>query len=140
MDFSERLDAIQQRVAAAKAEVQAAATESREQLRKRIDQTQGDLNQAAKNAQRRPSEAAGSKWAQIKADAAAKMEDTKAKIDKRTQQMDVKAAAADADWAESSATDALDFAEWTAHNAELAMLDAIDARTYADELAKTASS
>jgi hypothetical protein len=140
VDFSERLDAIQQRVAAAKAEVQEAATESREQLRMRIDQTQGDLNQAAKKAEQRRGEAAGSKWAQIKADAAAKMEDAKARVDKRTQQMDVKAAGTDADWAESGATDALDFAEWAAHNAELAMLDAIDARAYADELARTASS
>ena len=39
MDFSDRLDALQQRAAAAKTEVQAAAAESREQLRQRIDQT-----------------------------------------------------------------------------------------------------
>ena len=50
------------------------------------------------------------------------------------------AAASDADWAESGAADALDFAEWTAHNAQLAVLDAIDARTYADELASAARS
>jgi hypothetical protein len=38
MDFSAQLDALQQRAAEAKAAAQAAATESREQLRQRIDQ------------------------------------------------------------------------------------------------------
>jgi outer membrane murein-binding lipoprotein Lpp len=38
MDFSARVDELQQRVAATKATVQAAASESREQLRQRIDQ------------------------------------------------------------------------------------------------------
>ena len=33
---------------------------------------------------------------------------------------------------------ALDYAAWTVDNARLAVLDAIDARAYADGLAKTA--
>jgi len=37
MDFSAQFDALQQRAAAAKSAVQAAATESRDQLRQRID-------------------------------------------------------------------------------------------------------
>lgn len=37
MDYRERLDALKQRVAAAKAAVQDAARESREELKKRID-------------------------------------------------------------------------------------------------------
>jgi hypothetical protein len=76
----------------------------------------------------------------MKADAAAKTEDIKAKIDRRTRQLDAKAAASDADWAEGGAADALDFAEWAAYNAQLSVLDAIDARAYADELASTARS
>lgn len=51
-----------------------------------------------------------------------------------------KAAASDADWAEGGAAEALDFAEWAAYNAQLAVLDALDARAYADELASTARS
>jgi hypothetical protein len=35
---------------------------------------------------------------------------------------------------QADATDALDFAEWAVDNAQLAMLDAIDARAYADDL------
>ena len=68
------------------------------------------------------------------------MEDAKAKIDKRNRQMDAKVAARDADWADADAADALDFAAWAVDNAELAILDAIDARAYADERAKAAGS
>jgi hypothetical protein len=143
MDFSERLDTLQQRVAAAKTAVQAAATESREQIGKRIDQAQVDLDLGVKNAQQQAEQAADSartKWAQMRADAAAKMEDAKAKIDKRSRQLDAKAAARDADWAEDDAADALDYAAWAVDNAELAMLDAVDARVHADQLAKAAGS
>src|SRR6266545_4555545 len=98
MDFSARLDELQQHAANAKAAAEGAARESREQLRQRIDQAQVDLNLAAKDA------------------------------------------ASDADWAENDAADAIDYAAWTVDNARLAVLDAIDARAYADELAKTAGS
>ena len=63
------------------------------------------------------------------------MSDVKANIDKRTRQMDAKVAADDADWAEADAAEALDFADWAVENAQLAMLDAIHARAYADKLA-----
>jgi hypothetical protein len=142
-EFSQRLDGLQQRVAAAKADVQAAATESREQIGKGIDQARGDLDRAVQNAQQQAEQAADrarTKWAQMKADAAAKMEDVKAKIDKRNRQMDAKLAARDADWADTDAADAIDFAEWAVDTAELAILDAIDARAYADQLARAAGS
>ena len=58
MDFSAQLDALQQRAAAAKSAAQAAATESREQLRQRIDQAQVDINLAAKDAQQQAGQAA----------------------------------------------------------------------------------
>jgi glycerol-3-phosphate dehydrogenase len=76
----------------------------------------------------------------MKADAAAKMDDIQAKIDKRTRELDAKAAATEADWAEADAADALDFADWAIDNAQLAMLDAIDARAYADRLTKATKS
>jgi glycerol-3-phosphate dehydrogenase len=83
---------------------------------------------------------AESKWAKLKADAAAKMDDMKAKADRRADQMDAEAAVAEADWAEADAVDAISYAEWTIDNARLAALDAIDARIQADELAAKASS
>ena len=83
---------------------------------------------------------AQSKWAQMTADAAARREDIKAKIDKRADQLDATAAAPDADWAEEDAADAIDYAVLVVSDAQLAVLDALDARAYADERAKIASS
>ena len=67
------------------------------------------------------------------------MDDVQAKIDKRTREVDADMAADDAAWAEANAADALDYAEWAVDNAQLSMLDAIDARAYADQLAKRAT-
>ncbi len=143
MDFSEQLDALQQHAAEAKSAAQAAATESHDQLRQRIGQAQVDMNLAVKDAKQQAGEAAASarsKWAQMKTDAAARMDDLQAKIDKRAQQLDARAAASDADRAEGDAADAIDYAQWTVDNARLAVLDAIDARAYADERARAAGS
>ena len=118
-----------------------AATESREQLRQRIDQAKVEVDQKATDAQQDASAAAASarsKWAQMKADAAAKMDDLQARIDKRADQVDANLAADDAAWAEDDAAAAIDYAAWTVDNARLAVLDAIDARVYADELANKA--
>jgi hypothetical protein len=49
-------------------------------------------------------------------------------------------AAHDAEWADADAADAISYAEWAVDNAELAILDAIDARTYAGQLTKVAGS
>ena len=51
----------------------------------------------------RSADSARSKRAQIKADAAARMSDVKANIDKRTSQVDAKVAASDPYWAEADA-------------------------------------
>ena len=77
---------------------------------------------------------------QSKADASAWMDDIKAKIDKRADQRDANAAAKDADRAERDAADAIDYALWAFFSARLAVLDALDARAYADERAKIAGS
>jgi DNA repair exonuclease SbcCD ATPase subunit len=143
MDFSAKLDDLQQHAAHAKAAAQAAVSESREQLRQRIDQARVDVDLAAKDTRQQVDEAAASArstWAQIKADAAAKLDDLEAKMDRRADQLDANVAARQADGAEADAADAIDFASWTVDNARLAVLDAIDARVYADELATTASS
>ena len=42
-------------------------------------------------------------------------------------------------WGEVDAADAIEFAAWTVDHLRLAVLDAIDARVYADELAKQAA-
>ncbi len=136
-NFSIRLDALQQRVAQAKTDVQTAADETDAQLVDRINSAQADLDQSVQNAKREASEAADNaraKWAQLKADAAAKKGEVKANMDKRALHMDAKVASTDADWAEADAAEALDFADWAVGNAQLSILDAIHARAYADKL------
>jgi hypothetical protein len=141
MDFSAKLDDLQQRAAGAKASAQAAVSESREQLRQRIDQAKVEVDLAAKDARQQVDQAAASarsRWAQLKADAAARMDDFDARMDRRADQLDAKLAARQADGAEADAADAIDFAAWTVDNARLAVLDAIDARVYADGLTQQA--
>jgi hypothetical protein len=138
-NFYNRLDALQQHVASTATAVHAAAAESDAQLKQRIDQVQGDLDKSVEDTRRQLSQASGSvraTWAELKAEAAVRMRDVKANLDRRTLQLDAKGAAKEADWAEADAADALDFADWAVENAELAMLDAIHARTYADQLVK----
>ena len=142
MDFSTKFEELEKRTSDALATVRSAATESRDQLRGRIDQAQVDLDLASKDAKQEVGEAAEraqSKWAQMKADAKTRMDDVKAKIDKRNAQMDAKMAEGDAEWAEADAADAIDYAEWTVQNARLAVLDALDARAYANERARAAA-
>jgi hypothetical protein len=139
MDYSAKLDDLQQRAADAKTSAQAAVSESREQLRQRIDQAKVDVDLAGMDARQQVGEAAASarsRWAQLRADAAAELDDFDAKMDRRADQRDAKLAARQADGAEADAADAVDFAAWTVDNARLAVLDAIDARVYADELAQ----
>lgn len=142
MDFSAQFEALEKRTAEGLSAVKSAAGESRNKLRARIDQAQVDLDLAGKDVEQKAGETAEraqSKWAQMKADASAKMDDVKAKIEKRNEQLDAKMAADDAGWAEANAADAIDYAAWTVENARLAVLDAMDARAYADERATAAA-
>jgi hypothetical protein len=132
MDFSAKLDGLQQQVAQTTSTVRAATTESREQLRQRIDQAQVETDRPAQEKQQSPQgRDAQNKWAKMRADASDKMGEVKARIDKRNQEMDAGMAADEADWAEADAVEAIDYAAWTLDNARVAMLDAIDARAYA---------
>jgi hypothetical protein len=140
-DFYNRLEALQQRVATTMTAVHAAAAESDAQLKQRINRTQAELDKSAEVTRQQLAQASDSvraTWAELKSEAAARMRDVKGNIDKRGLQLDAKGAAKEADWAEADAADALDFADWAVKNAELAMLDAIHARTYADQLVNAA--
>jgi len=141
MELTAKFEDLQKKSADANAAVKSAVSESRDQLRQRIEQAQVDLDLADKDAKQRAAAAgdrAQSKWAQMRADASSKVDNVKAKIDKRNTEIDAKLAENDAEWAESDALDAIDYAAWTVENARLAALDALDARVYADERAKDA--
>ena len=147
MDFYAELDGLERQVAQTKSSVQAASSESREQLRQRIDQTQRETDSAAQKKQQSGQKTqqsaqgrdASNKWAKMRADASEKMDDVKARINKRNREMDADMAADEAAWAESDAAEAIDVAASTLDNARLAMLDAIDARAYATAQASGAS-
>ena len=139
MDLPAKFEDLQKKTADANASVKSAVSESRDQLRQRIEQAQVDLDLADKDAKQKAQAAtdrAESKWAQMRVDASSKMENVKAKIAKRNTEIDAKMAENDAQWAEADAQDAIDYAAWTVENARLAALDALDARIYAEERAK----
>jgi ABC-type transporter Mla subunit MlaD len=141
MDFSAKLGNLQAKVNETVETARVAAAENREQLKQRVYQAQDDANQVMEDAKQQAEETAHrakSKWAQMKADAAGRREDIKAKINKRADQLDANAAATDADWAEQDAADAINYAVWMVYDAQLAVLDALDARANADERAKIA--
>lgn len=141
MDFPSQLETLEKKASETVAAVRAAAAEDRTQLKQRIDEAQVQVNLALKDAQDKAEDVAGqaqSKWAQLKADAAAKVDDMKARADERAAQRDADAAEAEAEWAEANALDTIDYAEWAIDNARLAALDALDARVQADELAASA--
>jgi hypothetical protein len=141
MNFSDKIDTLQKHAADTKTAAESAVTESRDKLQQRIDQAQVDAHLAIMNAKQDTQEAAAatrSKWAQMKADAAAHMNEMEARLNKRGAQIDAKLAEADANTAESEAVDAIDFAVWAIDNARLATLSAIASRASSDELAAAA--
>jgi len=143
MDFSAQLEKLQKQANETVASIRSASAESRDQLKQRIDQARVDANLAlmdAKQQAEQTSDQVQSKWAQLKADSSAWMDDIKAKIDKRSDERDAKTAAKDADRAEQDAVDALDYAVVAFYSAQLAVLDALDARAYSDERAKIVDS
>jgi hypothetical protein len=73
-----------------------------------------------------------SQWKSFKADASVKMQELQGRIDRQREQRDAQAAESDAEWAEDNASDALDYAAWAVDQAEVAVLDAADARAWAD--------
>lgn len=142
MDYSEKLETLEQRIAAARIATQSAASESRDELKQRIDKAQDEADDAASTTEQKAHQAtdgARGTWAQMKANVATKTGDAKAKLDERNRQMDSKVAAREADFAEEQAAEAIDFAVWAIVNAEVAVLDAIDARLHADMRAETAN-
>ena len=143
MDFSAQLEKVQERVSELVASVRTASAETHDQLKQRIDQAQVDANLALMDVKQQTGQAssqAQSKWAHMKADVSARMDDDKAEIDKRADERDTKAAARNADRAEQDAADAIDYAVFAFYSARLAVLDALDARAYADERAKIGGS
>ena len=117
--------------------------ENHEQLQQRIATAQAETDRALDEAKQEATAAADeaqSSWEQTRADAKARLDALKAKAQRRADQVDADFAASDADWAEADAYAAIDYADWAVENARLAILDAIDARVFADERRQRSSS
>lgn len=135
MDFSNDIDDLQQHVSSMKSSAQAAVRESGAELQRRIDEAEAYLDTAGLTAKQNADTAIGdvrSKWAQMKADVAAKRDQAKARMDQQTADFDAKAAAMGADWADADADAALEFAVWAVDNARVSVLHAIAARSAAN--------
>jgi hypothetical protein len=143
MSISEQVDALQQRTAALKSSAEQAQHETAAQIKARIDQTKADIaakQDAAKAQAGQATEHAQSQWKLMKANAAAKTQDLHDRIDRQRDEHDVKKAEQQADDAEEDAADALDYALWVVDQAQLTVLDAIDARSWADARAAASPS
>jgi hypothetical protein len=142
MSISDQVDALQQKAADLKSSFDQSKKETHEQVEKRLDQAKTDIaarQQAAKNQAQHTTEHAQSQWQAMKADGTARMQAFHDRIDRKRDAHDVKVAERNAQDAEDDAADALDYASWALDQAELAVLDAVDARTWADARAAARS-
>jgi hypothetical protein len=143
MNVSDQVDALQKRAAELKSSFDQARRETNEQVKARIGHVQADIaarQDAGKQKAGEAAERTQSQWKALKADASARMQDVQDRIDRQRDQHDVKRAERDADAAEEDAADALDYASWAVDQAQLAVLDAIDARSWADARAAASPS
>ena len=135
MSISEQVDALQKRVAELKNSADQARQETNEQVKARISQAKADIAAREGTVKEKTEQAADqtqNQWKKLQADNAAKMKGLHDRIGRQRDQHDVKKAQKEADNAEEDAADALDYAAWAVDQAQLAVLDAIDARTWAD--------
>jgi hypothetical protein len=135
MSLSEQVDALQRRAADLKSSADEARHETNEQIKARVDKTKADITarqDAVKAKVGQAAEHTQNQWKSMKADAAAKTQDLRDRRDRQRDEHDVKKAERQAEAAEEDAADALDYALWIIDQAELAVLDAIDARSWAD--------
>ena len=135
MTLSEQADALQAKAADLKSSLDASRNETNEQIKARLANaktkaaaaTETVHGQAGQTADR-----AHAQWQSFKADTSAKMQQLQEQIERKRDEHDVKAAEKDAESAEDNAAGALDYAAWAIDQAELAVLDAADARAWAD--------
>jgi ATP-dependent protease HslVU (ClpYQ) peptidase subunit len=88
------------------------------------------MHEAADNSKQRQA----SQWRAMKNNAAARFEKIQADMEKKQRNIDAKTADVAAEWAEQDAMDALEYAAWVVDQANLAVLDAVDARARANAM------
>ena len=135
VDLSEQVDALQKRASDLKSSADQAQRETNEQVNARIKDAKADIAARQSDVREKAGQAADraqSQWQAMKADAAAKTQDLQNRIGRKRNERDIKKAEREAEDEAADAADALDYATWAIAQAELAVLDAIDARVWAD--------
>ena len=131
-----RLNGLKNSVDDALASISQAQKETHAELQSRINETAAAADATAAKLDQKTSDtvdAAQSKWRELLASTKQKKEDIAQKIKDRQETRDAKFAEWDAERAEQYAIDSIDFAYAAIQDAKLSVLDAIDARLYADE-------
>ncbi|HYV80752.1 MAG TPA: hypothetical protein VE979_21725 [Streptosporangiaceae bacterium] len=131
MTLSEQIDALQAKVADLKSSLDASRHETNEQIKARVASARAKAK-AAEETVHGKADQAQTQWQSFKADTSAKMAELQGRIERKREEHDAKAAEDDAEWAEDNAAAALDYAAWAVDQAEVAVLDAADARAWAD--------
>jgi chromosome segregation ATPase len=131
MTLSEQIDALQAKVADLKNSLDASRHETNEQIKARAASAKAKAK-AAQETVHGKADQAHTQWQSFKADASAKMAELQGRIERKREEHDVKAAEEDAERAEDYASGALDYAAWAVDQASVAVLDAADARAWAD--------
>ena len=135
MTISEQIDALQAKVAELKSSLDASRHETNEQIKARVATATAKAEAAQQTVHgkaRQAADHAHAQWQSFKADTSAKMQGLRGRIERQRDERDVKAAERDAEAAEDDAANALDYAAWAIDQAEVAVLDAADARAWAD--------
>ena len=135
MTVSEQIDALQAKVADLKSSLDASRHETNEQIKARAATARAKAEAAQQTVHGKADQAADharTQWQSFKADNSAKMQELRGRIERKRDERDVEAAERDAEAAEDDAADALDYAAWAIDQAEAAVLDAADARAWAD--------
>jgi DNA-binding protein H-NS len=135
MTLSEQTDVLQAKAAELKSSLDASRRETNEQIKARLANAKTKADAARETAHGEAGQTADrahAQWQSFKADTSAKMAELQEQIERKRDEHDVKAAEKDAESAEDYAADTLDYAAWAIDQAEVAVLNAADARAWAD--------
>lgn len=143
MSLSEQADMLQAKTADLKSSLDASRHETNEQIKVRVASAKAKADAAKETVHGQADQAADrahAQWQSFKADTSAKMRQLQEQIERKRDERDMKAAERDAERAEDNAADALDYAGWAIDQAEFAVLDAADARAWANARAAASAS
>jgi ElaB/YqjD/DUF883 family membrane-anchored ribosome-binding protein len=140
MTLSEQVDMLQSRVTELRSSLESSRDKAEERIRARADRAEGSSAPAEPTGS--TPEMSGDKgetprerWQVLKAEVSARLKEGQSWIDRKRDELDVTQARHAAEWAEADAYEALDFAMWAVDTAAITVVDAVDARVWAESRA-----